>query len=238
MIKMIEIGVDEAGRGPLFGDVYAAAVILPENYNLPFLNDSKKISSTKRDILFTQICEQALFGIVHASVVEIESLNILNASLLAMQRAIDILLEKLEKSNNENNLNKNNINILIDGIHTPERLLLIKNNIKNDIKNNDILKTLENIEKIKNNNFNNLNNFSNLNYQAIKGGDASHAAISAASILAKVTRDQSLILADERYPEYGLAKHKGYGTAMHIAKIKEHGASPEHRASFLKFLKS
>ena len=177
---MIVAGCDEVGRGPLAGDVVAAAVILGEDAP-EGLADSKKLSEKKRLRLFSEIENQAIaFGIGRASVSEIDELNILNASLLAMKRAVEALRIKPD-------------HVLVDGNKLP---------------------TWE------------------YSAEAVVGGDALIPSISAASILAKVTRDQELIALDQRYPEYGFAQHKGYPTAQHIAAIKAHGVLPIHRRSF------
>ena len=177
-------GVDEAGRGPLAGDVYAAAVILPEEYDLPGLNDSKKLTAKKREVLFELIKEQAVaFCIASASVAEIEELNILQASLLAMRRAVEGLSV------------------------TPPSLLLVDGNCAKGF---------------------------DIPAQAIIGGDGLHPCIAAASVLAKVSRDWSMEELDALYPQYGFAKHKGYGTAAHIRALKEFGSSPAHRALFIR----
>jgi ribonuclease HII len=286
------IGVDEAGRGPLFGPVYAAAVILLENYDLPHLNDSKQLKAAQREVLFQQIVEQSIYHIAYVNVANIERFNILNASLLAMQLAINGVLKGLIRLISKKLLGLSNLSILIDGTHTTERLLktmpaflnldldldlklaevdgsyqnhqnhqhhqnlqsaylehlyhlnkLNKLNISNNDFNNSIDYNSLNIllDDIQKNKLNSLNlgdseksGNINLNYQAIKGGDALHPEISAASILAKVARDQALEIADGYYPNYELIKHKGYGTAMHRQKIMVHGVTPEHRASFLK----
>lgn len=178
-------GVDEAGRGPLAGPVVAAACILPEGLVIDGLNDSKKLSEKKRDILFDIIVKEAVdFSIASASVEEIENLNILNAAMLAMNRAISSLKLKPDLA-------------LIDG--------------------------------------NTSRGFS-LPTVTIVGGDAICPSIAAASILAKVTRDRMCLEFDKQYPEYGFAKHKGYGTKVHMEAIKKYGATPIHRPSFLKFL--
>lgn len=176
-------GVDEAGRGPLAGDVYAAAVILPDGYLPEGLNDSKKISEKKRERLFDEICDKALaFGIACASPAEIDEINILNASLLAMRRAIAALCVK------------------------PDFLLVDGNVFRGfDVPGRAVIK-----------------------------GDALIPAIAAASILAKVARDRSLLELDRLYPEYAFAKHKGYPTALHRELVQKYGPSPVHRKSFLK----
>jgi ribonuclease HII len=180
---MIVCGVDEAGRGPLAGSVFAAAVILPEDYDLPGLNDSKKLSAKKREALFEAILRQAAaasWG--KATVEEIERLNILEASLLAMRRAVDGLCLR------------------------PDRLLIDGNAVRG---------------------------FS-LPAEAVIKGDATVPCISAASVVAKVLRDRDMDELDKRYPRYGFAKHKGYGTAAHIKAIREFGPCAEHRSLFLR----
>ena len=178
-------GVDEAGRGPLCGPVFAAACILPDGLVLEGLNDSKKLTPKKRDKLFDLICENAIaYSIASASVEEIDELNILEADLLAMRRAIDGLSVKADFA-------------LIDG------------NIARDFQ---------------------------IPARAIIGGDAKSPSIAAASILAKVARDRDCITLDQQYPQYGIAKHKGYGTKLHTELILEHGVSPVHRKTFLKKL--
>ena len=178
---MIIAGSDEVGRGPLAGPVVAAAVILPDNYDLPGLTDSKKLSEKKREILFELIKEQAIaWAVAEASVAEIDQLNILQASLLAMKRSIEALAIIPDKA-------------LVDGNRCPEL---------------------------------------NIKVQAIIGGDLTIPAISAASIIAKVTRDRHMVELDKLYPEYGLASHKGYGTKLHMQAITQYGARPIHRKSF------
>ena len=179
-------GVDEAGRGPLAGPVVAAACILPEGYVLDGLNDSKKLSEKKREKLFDEIINNALdYSIASASVEEIEELNILNATMLAMSRAIDGLKIKPDLA-------------LIDG--NTSRGFTVKT-------------------------------------KTVVGGDAKSPSIAAASILAKVTRDRLCYQYDSDFPLYGFAKHKGYGTALHMQALREYGPTPIHRLSFLKFLK-
>lgn len=183
-IKII-CGVDEAGRGPLAGPVVAAACILPDGLVLDGLNDSKKISEKKREILFEKIIEVAVdYSIGMATVEEIEEINILNAAMLAMNRAIDGLKQKPDLA-------------LIDG--------------------------------------NTARGFT-IQTETVVGGDAISPSIAAASILAKVTRDRMCYVFDKEYPQYGFAKHKGYGTKIHIEAIKTFGVTPIHRRSFLKFL--
>lgn len=178
-------GVDEAGRGPLAGPVFAAAVILPDGVTIEGLNDSKQLSEKKREALFAEIKEKALsFCVASASVEEIESMNILEADLLAMRRAVAGLSVRPD-------------GILVDG----------------------------NIAR----------GFDRPAFAVIKG-DALCPSVSAASILAKVSRDHYCMEMDARYPAYGFAKHKGYGTKDHREAILKYGACPEHRLTFLKKL--
>ena len=177
-------GVDEAGRGPLAGPVCAAAVILPEDLEIEGLNDSKKLSEKKREQLFEIIKEKAVaYNIAYGTLEEIEEFNILNATYLAMNRAIEGLSVKADFA-------------LIDGNRTPT-----------DIK---------------------------IPSATIVKGDAKSMSISAASILAKVSRDRLLLQYDKKYPLYQFAKHKGYGTKLHTDLIKEYGPCEIHRLSFLK----
>ncbi len=181
-IQMI-CGVDEAGRGPLAGPVCAAAVILPPHLELPGLNDSKKLTDKKRRELFPMIKEQSIaYGIGFASEAEIDQLNILQATYLAMQRAIDALEAKAEFA-------------LIDGNRSKDFGLPLKTVIK---------------------------------------GDSLSASIAAASVLAKVSRDDVMLEMAEKYPQYGFEVHKGYGTKVHYEALRQYGASPIHRATFLK----
>lgn len=178
-------GVDEAGRGPLCGPVVAAACILPMGLVLPGLNDSKKLSEKKRELLFDQIRQNAVcYCIASASVEEIDELNILEATLLAMRRAIDGLCVKADFA-------------LIDG------------NVSRDFP---------------------------IDAKAVISGDATSPSIAAASILAKVTRDRMCAELDAAYPQYGIAKHKGYGTKAHMQALREYGPSPIHRKQFIRFL--
>jgi len=174
-------GVDEAGRGPLAGPVVAAAVILPPEWELQGLTDSKKLSQKQREILFDRIHAQAVaVSVGQASVTEIDSLNILHATMLAMQRAVAGLQVVPDE-------------VLIDGnrcpdLHCPAR--------------------------------------------AIIGGDLTEPLISAASIIAKVTRDREMAVLDARYPGYGFLQHKGYGTRSHIMALKKMGPCEIHRRSY------
>ena len=178
-------GVDEAGRGPLCGPVVAAACILPMGLVIDGLNDSKKLSPKKRDKVFDLIRENAIaYCIAEASVEEIDRLNILEATLLAMRRAID-------------------------GLSVPADFALIDGNVSRDFQ---------------------------LPARAVIGGDAKSPSIAAASILAKVTRDRMCEELDRLYPQYGIAKHKGYGTKVHMDALRQHGPSPIHRKQFIRFL--
>lgn len=175
-------GVDEAGRGPLVGSVVAAAVILDPNNPIEGLNDSKKLSEKKREKLFIEIQEKALaWAIAEASAAEIDEHNILQASLLAMRRAVEALSIQPE-------------HVLVDGNKIPQGLAM--------------------------------------SCDAVVGGDALHPEISAASILAKVTRDRQMVEMDQKYPQFGFAKHKGYPTKVHFEAIALHGVIDEHRRSF------
>jgi ribonuclease HII len=174
-------GVDEAGRGPLAGCVVAAAVILDELNPIKGLADSKKLTALKRAKLYDEIRAKALcVGVGEASVDEIDRLNILQATMLAMQRAVANL--RLKPSL-----------VLVDGNRIPKLDMLA---------------------------------------EAIVQGDAKVQAISAASIIAKVTRDRQCDTLHAAYPQYGFDGHKGYGTAVHMAALKAHGATPAHRKSF------
>lgn len=176
-------GVDEAGRGPLCGPVVAAAVILPKDECIEGVNDSKKLSEKKREVLYDEIISKAVaYGIGISDVEVIEEVNILNATKIAMKNAIK-------------NLNVVPDYVLIDGNQM----------IDIDIPGNTVV-----------------------------SGDAKSESIAAASILAKVTRDRMLREYDKKYPEYGFAKHKGYGTKAHIEAIGKYGLTPIHRPSFCK----
>ena len=174
-------GVDEAGRGPLAGPVVAAAVILDAQNPINGLTDSKKLTPLRRDAFFNEIRAKALCcSIATASVEEIDQLNILQATLLAMRRAVE-------------GLRLTPFRVLVDGNRLP------------------VLR---------------------IQAEAIVKGDALVPAISAASILAKVHRDRLCADMDQRYPHYGFGKHKGYGTAEHLAALQEHGACEQHRKTF------
>lgn len=178
-------GVDEAGRGPLCGPVVAAACVLPEGLYIEGLNDSKKLTEKKREALFEIICESAVtYSIAQASVEEIDSMNILEADLLAMRRAIE-------------------------GLSPAADIALIDGNIARDFP---------------------------IPASAVVKGDSVSMSIAAASVLAKVTRDRMCLELDKMYPEYGIAKHKGYGTKVHMDALKKYGPSPIHRKQFIRFL--
>ena len=174
-------GVDEVGRGPLFGDVVTAAVILDPANPIAGLADSKKLTEKRRDELFEEITSKALsWSVARASVSEIDQLNILHATMLAMQRAVEGLSIQPEFA-------------LIDGNRCPAL---------------------------------------SCSSESVVKGDSRVAAISAASILAKVTRDREMQEFDLLYPGYGLAKHKGYPTAVHLEALRSLGPTPLHRRSF------
>ena len=176
-------GIDEAGRGPLCGPVVAAAVILPDEYNILYINDSKKLSETKREEVYKEIDKYAVaYGVGIVSPERIDEINILQATYEAMRTAIHKLSVKPDI-------------LLNDAVTIPMV----------DIKQVPIIK-----------------------------GDAKSQSIAAASIVAKVTRDHLMEEYDKLYPEYGFAKHKGYGTAGHIKAIKEYGPCPIHRRTFIK----
>ena len=174
-------GVDEAGRGPLAGPVVAAAVILDDRHANKGLADSKKLSARRREALFDEIRAKALCcSIAQASVEEIDELNILQATLLAMRRAVM-------------------------GLRLPPKLVLVDGNR---------LPVLD------------------IRAEAIVKGDDKVPAISAASILAKVTRDRWCLEYHQQFPQYGFDQHKGYGTADHLAALRLHGPCPQHRRTF------
>lgn len=174
-------GADEVGRGPLAGAVVAAAVILDPQRPIEGLADSKKLTEKRRQLLEVEIKEKALcWALGRAEVEEIDQLNILHASMLAMKRAIEALHPVAEYA-------------LIDGNRCPELAC---------------------------------------ESQAVVGGDDLVPVISAASILAKVSRDQEMAVLDQQYPGYGLAQHKGYPTKQHLAALQELGVSPIHRRTF------
>ncbi len=174
-------GVDEAGRGPLAGAVYAAAVILDEQRPIAGLADSKQLSARRRELLFDEIRSKALaWTVASASVAEIDAINILRASLLAMRRAVE-------------GLHIIPTEVYVDGLYTLD------------------------IQPV---------------CRAIVQGDRQVAEISAASILAKVSRDAEMLACDARFPGYGFARHKGYATADHLAALQRLGPCEIHRRSF------
>ena len=182
MSIFLNAGVDEAGRGPLVGSVFAAAVILPAQYDLPGLTDSKKLSEKKRDALAAAVKAQALaWCVASAGVDEIAELNILHATMLAMRRAVQGLAVRPHK-------------VWIDGNRVPRDLGVAA--------------------------------------EAVVKGDSKIIEISAASVLAKTARDAEMYALAERYPQYGFDKHKGYGTAAHLAALQQFGVLAEHRCDF------
>ena len=181
-------GVDEAGAGPLMGPVYAAAVILPRELDIPGLNDSKKLTEKKREALYEVITAQAVaYSVARVEAAEIDEMDILNARMLAMQKAIDGLTVRPGLA-------------FIDGNRDHGSRYAIQ-----------------------------------IPHQLIVGGDGKSASIAAASILAKVSRDRYVSTElDAKYPQYQLAKHKGYGTKLHYQMLDQYGPCPEHRMTFLK----
>ena len=181
-------GVDEAGAGPLMGPVYAAAVILPRELDIPGLNDSKKLTEKKREALYEVITAQAVaYSVARVEAAEIDEMDILNARMLAMQKALDGLTLRPDLA-------------LIDGNRDHGSRYAIQ-----------------------------------IPHQLIVGGDGKSASIAAASILAKVSRDRYVSTElDAKYPQYQLAKHKGYGTKLHYQMLDQYGPCPEHRMTFLK----
>lgn len=179
-------GIDEAGRGPLAGPVVVGAVVMPRNSKIEWVNDSKKVTEKRREILYDKITEEALaWGVGIISEKEIDEINILNATKMGLHLALGEVIEKLGQ--------------------------------KPDIVIVDALKDIDTFQ---------------IPYQSIIKGDATRYSISCASIIAKVTRDRIMREWDKVYPQYGFEKHKGYGTAAHIAAIKECGLCPIHRRSF------
>lgn len=179
-------GVDEAGRGPLAGPVCAAAVILPKGLVIEGVNDSKKLTEKKREALFDVVKEVAIsYCIAFATVEEIEEYNILNATMLAMKRAVEGLDVSADFA-------------YVDGNRTPQL---------------------------------------NIPCESIVKGDAKSISVAAASILAKVARDRLMLNFAKEYPQYAFEKHKGYGTKVHMDRIREFGPCPIHRLSFLKNIK-
>lgn len=176
-------GVDEAGRGPLAGDVYAAAVVFSEGVEIEYLNDSKKISEKRRELLYDVIVEKAdAYCVATASVEEIDSMNILQATMLAMKRAVE-------------------------GLGIAPNIALVDGNKLPDL---------------------------GCEARYVIKGDATSASISAASVLAKVSRDRYMKQIAEKYPQYAFEKHKGYGTKLHYEMLEKYGVSDVHRKTFLR----
>ena len=183
---MLVIGVDEAGRGPLVGSVVAAAVAFPPDFRIDGLTDSKKLSEKKREALYNQITRECYWSFAQSNSNEIDQINILEATMMAMKKAVEQLMLLLED-------NSQTISVLVDGNRCP------------DIEN----------------------------CRAIIKGDLTEPVISAASIIAKVTRDRQMIALDQEYPEYGFAKHKGYGTRAHLEALANFGPiQGQHRFTF------
>lgn len=179
--EILTAGVDEAGRGPLAGPVVVAAVILPAGHDLISLDDSKRLTALKRELLFPQIQSRAVaYRVEFVDVDEIDELNILQATLLGMQRAVEGLFPAPSLA-------------MIDGNRAPELTCQV---------------------------------------ETIIGGDGLVAAISAASILAKVSRDRHMLKLHQQYPDYGFDRHKGYPTAYHVERLQALGPCPVHRKSF------
>ena len=183
---MLVIGVDEAGRGPLVGSVVAAAVAFPPGFRIDGLTDSKKLSEKKREALYNQITSECYWSFAQSNSNEIDQINILEATMLAMKKAVEQLMLLIGDNNQT-------ISVLVDGNRCP------------DIEN----------------------------CRAIVKGDLSEPIISAASIIAKVTRDRQMIALDQEYPEYGFSKHKGYGTKAHLEALASFGPiQGQHRFTF------
>ena len=181
-------GIDEAGRGPLAGPVSVGAVIMKPDSKLEWVNDSKKVTEKRREILYDRIIEDSIaWNVQLVSVQDIDKYNILNATKRGLTLALKSIIEQLR---------------------TKPDIILV-----------DALKDIETFD---------------IPYESIIKGDATCYSISCASILAKVTRDRLMREYDAQYPQYGFAKHKGYGTKDHINAIKEFGACPIHRKTFIK----
>ena len=185
---MIIIGVDEAGRGPLVGSVVAAAVAFPLGFQIDGLTDSKQLSEKNREELYTQITKKCYWASAESNSIEIDEINILQATMIAMKRAVNLLQHQLMSQTNEQDFK-----VLVDGNRCP------------DVKN----------------------------CEAIIKGDLIEPVISAASIIAKVTRDRQMKVLDQIYPEYGFSRHKGYGTKEHLEALAKHGPiGGQHRFTF------
>lgn len=216
-LPTLQIGIDEAGRGPLLGSVHVAAAILPKTWSdlienqplkdtpLSILTDSKKLSEKKRDTLYPLIQQHALgYIIADIPAAVIDQLNILQATMLGMRLCMEELLESLVS--NAANIQTSQVEVLIDGNRCPEL---------NYVKLSEFGLSLPAID-----------------CQAWVKGDARHTSIAAASVLAKVSRDQTMYALDSKHPEYAIAKHKGYPTKAHLQAIETHGVLDEHRRSF------
>ncbi|WP_299066386.1 ribonuclease HII [uncultured Psychrobacter sp.] len=216
-LPTLQIGIDEAGRGPLLGSVHVAAAILPKTWTdlienqplkdtpLSILTDSKKLSEKKRDTLYPLIQQHALgYIIADIPAAVIDQLNILQATMLGMRLCMEELLEALVS--NAANIQTSQVEVLIDGNRCPEL---------NYVKLSEFGLSLPAID-----------------CQAWVKGDARHTSIAAASVLAKVSRDQTMYALDSKHPEYAIAKHKGYPTKAHLQAIETHGVLDEHRRSF------
>ena len=185
---MITIGVDEAGRGPLVGSVVAAAVAFPLGFQIDGLTDSKQLSEKNREELYTQITKKCYWASAESNSIEIDEINILQATMMAMKRSVNALQYQL-KSQTE----AQGFKVLVDGNRCP------------DVEN----------------------------CRAIIKGDLIEPVISAASIIAKVTRDRQMKELDQTYPEYGFSRHKGYGTREHLEALEKHGPiDGQHRFTF------
>ena len=223
--SILQIGVDEAGRGPLLGSVNVAAAILPATWSglieaqplkdtpLSILTDSKQLSEKKRDILYPLVQQHAIgYIIADIPAAVIDQVNILQATMLGMrlctESLLEVVFEKFSTTGNVNStlLNQLKIEALFDGNRCPDL-------------NYDSFKHLE------------VAPFA-IDCQAWVKGDARHTSIAAASILAKVSRDETMYALDIQYPEYGIAKHKGYPTRAHMEAIEKYGVLPTHRRSF------
>ena len=223
--SILQIGVDEAGRGPLLGSVNVAAAILPATWSglieeqplkdtpLSILTDSKQLSEKKRDILYPLV-QQHVIGYIIADIpaAVIDQVNILQATMLGMrlctESLLEVIFEKFSTTRNDKStsLNQLKIEVLFDGNRCPDL-------------NYDSFKHLEGAPLA-------------IDCQAWVKGDARHTSIAAASILAKVSRDETMYALDIQYPEYGIAKHKGYPTRAHMEAIEKYGVLPTHRRSF------
>ncbi|MDO4961949.1 MAG: ribonuclease HII [Eubacteriales bacterium] len=201
-------GIDEAGRGPLCGPVVAACCVLPEEAEILYLNDSKKISEKKRELIYAEVIEKAsAYGVGMASPARIDEINILNATMEAMKDAFDACIEMYKTGLLESG-GELSMDVLDRLPSVGDSMVLVDGN-----------RIVPGID---------------FHQSFVIGGDAKCPSISAASVIAKVTRDHLLIEYDKQYPEYGFAKHKGYGTKEHYEAIRKYGILDIHRKSFLK----